>query len=63
MEQSSKVGKVTYSYKVEGMAAAQEKTVNLITAEEAEKAGWFSLFLRAIGDFFGDLFTGIKNLF
>jgi D-alanyl-D-alanine carboxypeptidase (penicillin-binding protein 5/6) len=63
IEQSSKVGKVTYSYKAEGMAAAQEKTVNLITAEEAEKAGWFSLFLRAIGDFFGDLFTGIKNLF
>lgn len=63
IKQSTKVGKVTYSYKVEGMAEAQEKTVNLITAEEAEKAGWFSLFLRAIGDFFGDLFTGIKNLF
>lgn len=61
--QSSKVGKVTYSYKAEGMQAAQEKTVNLITVEEAEKAGWFKLFLRAIGDFFGDLFSGIKNLF
>ncbi len=61
--QSAKVGKVTYSYQVEGMSDVQQKTVNLITVEEAEKAGWFKLFLRAIGEFFGDLFTGIKNLF
>lgn len=61
--QSSKVGKVTYSYQVEGISGVQEKTVNLITAEEAEKASWFKLLLRAIGDFFGDIFTGIKNLF
>ncbi|MFF2020138.1 D-alanyl-D-alanine carboxypeptidase family protein [Paenibacillus sp. NPDC058177] len=60
---SSKVGKVTYTYKVDGMDLVQQKTVNLITAEEAEKAGWFKLFLRAIGEFFGDLFSGIKNLF
>ncbi|MNI84636.1 D-alanyl-D-alanine carboxypeptidase DacA precursor [compost metagenome] len=57
------VGKVTYTYKVEGMSQVQQKTVNLITAEEAEKAGWFKLLMRAIGDFFGDLFTGIKDLF
>ncbi len=63
ISQSSKVGKVTYSYQVQGMSQAQQKTVNLITAEEAEKAGWFKLLLRAIGEFFGDLFTGIKNLF
>lgn len=60
---ASKVGKVTYTYQIEGMSQVQEKTVNLITAEEAEKAGWFKLLMRAIGDFFGDLFTGIKNLF
>ncbi|WP_042241254.1 D-alanyl-D-alanine carboxypeptidase family protein [Paenibacillus sp. FSL R5-0912] len=60
---ASKVGKVTYSYQIEGMSQVQEKTVNLITAEEAEKAGWFKLLMRAIGEFFGDLFTGIKNLF
>lgn len=60
---ASKVGKVTYTYQIEGMSQAQEKTVNLITAEEAEKAGWFKLLMRAIGEFFGDLFTGIKNLF
>jgi D-alanyl-D-alanine carboxypeptidase (penicillin-binding protein 5/6) len=60
---ASQVGKVKYTYQVEGMAQPQEHTVNLITAEEAEKAGWFKLLMRAIGDFFGDLFTGIKNLF
>jgi D-alanyl-D-alanine carboxypeptidase (penicillin-binding protein 5/6) len=60
---ASEVGKVTYSYQIEGMSQVQEKTVNLITAEEAEKAGWFKLLMRAIGEFFGDLFTGIKNLF
>ncbi|KGE19909.1 D-alanyl-D-alanine carboxypeptidase family protein [Paenibacillus wynnii] len=59
----SKVGKVTYSYKAEGMSQAQQKTVNLVTSDEAEKAGWFKLFFRAIGEFLGDLFNGIKNLF
>lgn len=59
----TKVGKVTYSYQIEGMPQVQEKTVNLITAEEAEKAGWFKLLLRAIGSFFADLFKGIKDLF
>lgn len=59
----TKVGTVTYTYKIEGMKEAQTETVNLITAEEVEKAGWFKLFLRAIGDFFADLFDSIKNLF
>nr|WP_150275749.1 D-alanyl-D-alanine carboxypeptidase family protein [Paenibacillus tepidiphilus] len=59
---ASQVGKVTYSYEVEGMNK-QEQTVNLITAEEAPKAGWFKLLMRGIGEFFSDLFSGIKNLF
>lgn len=59
----SVVGTVTYSYKNAGMEQTLEKTVNLITAQEAEKAGWFTLLLRAIGEFFSDLFNGIKNLF
>ncbi|CAH1227823.1 D-alanyl-D-alanine carboxypeptidase DacA [Paenibacillus sp. JJ-223] len=58
----TKVGTVTYTYKADGMEP-QEKTVNLITAEDAEKGGWFRLFFRAIKDFFVDLFDGIKNLF
>lgn len=63
LAQGSKVGTVTYTYKAEGTDQVLEKTVNLITAQEAEKANWFKLFMRAIGDFFRDLFNGIKNLF
>lgn len=59
----SQVGKVTYSYKAEGMSQTQQKTVNLVTSDEAEKAGWFKLLFRAIGEFLSDLFNGIKNLF
>jgi len=59
----SQVGKVTYSYQGEGIAEVQQKTVNLITSDEAEKAGWFKLLFRAIGEFLSDLFSGIKNLF
>ncbi|GGH40467.1 D-alanyl-D-alanine carboxypeptidase family protein [Paenibacillus segetis] len=63
LKQGTKVGTVTYSYKPAGMDQTLEKTVNLITAQDAEKANWFKLFMRAIGEFFGDLFNGIKNLF
>lgn len=62
IKQGTKVGSVTYTYKVNGMET-QEKTVNLITSEEAPKAGWFKLLFRAIGSFFSDLFSGVKNLF
>lgn len=59
----TKVGTITYTYKVEGMKQAQQKTVNLVTADEVEKGGWFRLLFRAIKDLFVDLFDGIKNLF
>ncbi|MNO33767.1 D-alanyl-D-alanine carboxypeptidase DacA precursor [compost metagenome] len=63
LKQGTKVGTVTYSYKVDGLNQTLEKTVNLITAEDADKANWFKLMMRAIGEFFSDLFNGIKNLF
>lgn len=63
LKQGTKVGTVTYSFQADGTDQALEKTVNLITAQDAEKANWFKLLMRAIGDFFGDLFNGIKNLF
>jgi D-alanyl-D-alanine carboxypeptidase (penicillin-binding protein 5/6) len=50
---------VTYedgSYKV-------ENTVNLVAAQDVEKAGWFRLLFRSIGNFFGDMITGLKNIF
>jgi D-alanyl-D-alanine carboxypeptidase (penicillin-binding protein 5/6) len=38
-------------------------SIDLVATEDIEKAGWFKLFLRAIGNFFSDLFGSIKNLF
>lgn len=63
LPKGTKVGSVTYSLKPDGMNQTLEKTVDLVTAQDAEKANWFKLFMRAIGDFFSDLFNGIKNLF
>lgn len=63
LPKGTKVGTVTYSLKPDGMNQTLEKTVDLVTAQDAEKANWFKLFMRAIGDFFSDLFHGIKNLF
>jgi len=37
--------------------------VSLVAAEDVEKAGWFTLLLRGIGEFFKNLFESIKNLF
>lgn len=63
VKNGTKVGTVTYSFKVEGSNAPIQQTVNLVTSQDVEKAGWFKLFMRAIGDFFHDLFGSIKNLF
>ncbi|OBR66713.1 peptidase M15 [Paenibacillus oryzae] len=59
----TKVGTVTYTYSDEATGKDLSYTVNLVTAEKAEKAGWFKLFFRAIGDFFAGLFDSIVNLF
>ncbi|SDE32386.1 D-alanyl-D-alanine carboxypeptidase (penicillin-binding protein 5/6) [Paenibacillus sp. UNCCL117] len=47
------VAKVNYQNK--------EYSVNLITTDPVEKAGWFRLFFRAIKEFFVDTFTGAKS--
>lgn len=43
--------------------SVMEQKVNLVAAQDAEKASWIRLFFRAIGDFFKSLVGGIKNLF
>ncbi|WP_422659050.1 D-alanyl-D-alanine carboxypeptidase family protein [Paenibacillus sp. EC2-1] len=63
VKKGTKVGTVTYTYEIEGMKNVQKATVDLVTYEDTEKAGWFKLFLRAIQQFFVDLFESIKNLF
>jgi len=56
----TKVGSVTYVY-TDGGGYKLEKTVNLITAEEAKKGSWWRLLLRGIGEFFRNLFKGITG--
>lgn len=57
------VGTVTYKYTDPDTKLELKRTVNLITTEEGQKAGWFRLMFRAIGNFFASLFNGIVNLF
>ncbi|MDQ0050876.1 D-alanyl-D-alanine carboxypeptidase (penicillin-binding protein 5/6) [Paenibacillus polymyxa] len=63
LKQGAKVGTITYTYKTDGVDKGQTKTVDLVTTTAVEESGWFRMLFRAIGDFFGDLFQGIKNLF
>lgn len=58
----SVVGTAKVEYK-DANGKTQEQTVNLVTVQEVEKASWWRMLFRAIGDFFSDLFNGIKNLF
>ncbi|WP_233532355.1 D-alanyl-D-alanine carboxypeptidase family protein [Paenibacillus alkalitolerans] len=51
------VGTVTVKY------AGRDFEVPLIVTEDVEKAGWFKMFMRGIGDFFSNLFSGIVGLF
>ncbi|MNH96629.1 D-alanyl-D-alanine carboxypeptidase DacA precursor [compost metagenome] len=41
----------------------QEQTVDLIANADVEKGGFFRLMFRSIGNFFSDMFSGIKNMF
>lgn len=56
------LGELTVSLSAENGQVLKQK-INLVASEEVEKAGWFRLFFRAIGDFFKSLVGGIKNLF
>ena len=50
-----------------GYIDSNHPTVDVVTTESVEKAGWFSLSMRAIGDFFVSIWdsaTGfVKGLF
>lgn len=62
LEAGTKVGTLTYSY-VDPLGKTLEFNVDLITSEAVEKASWFKLFFRGIGDFFSGLFDSILNIF
>lgn len=62
LEANTKVGTLTYGYEDEN-GNMLKYDVDLVTAESVEKASWFKLFFRGIGDFFSNLFDSILNLF
>jgi D-alanyl-D-alanine carboxypeptidase (penicillin-binding protein 5/6) len=43
--------------------SVMEQKINLVAAQDAEKASWLRLLFRAVGDFFKSLVGGVKNLF
>ncbi|MFS1510932.1 D-alanyl-D-alanine carboxypeptidase family protein [Chengkuizengella sp. SCS-71B] len=61
IQQGEVVG--TLKVKYDKLSEPFEGTINLIAAEDVEKASWFRLLLRAIKDFFADIFEGIKGIF
>lgn len=58
----TKTGTLTYKFTDHNGQELQYQ-VDLITTADAEKASWFKLFFRGIGDFFAGLFDSILNIF
>ncbi|GED69851.1 D-alanyl-D-alanine carboxypeptidase [Brevibacillus reuszeri] len=52
----AKAGTITYTYQIEGKDMIQEKTVNMVAADEVEKAGWVRLLFRSIWEVVSGLF-------
>lgn len=62
IEAGTKVGTLTYKF-TDHNNVPLEHQVDLITTVDVEKASWFKLFFRGIGDFFANLFDRILNIF
>ncbi|MFC5470357.1 D-alanyl-D-alanine carboxypeptidase family protein [Cohnella suwonensis] len=58
-----KVGTATYKYKDPSTQEEKTITIDLLSSEEVNKASWWRLLFRAIGNFFSGLFQGIVDLF
>lgn len=63
IKQGDVVGSVSYEYKDPSTGETKRVGIDLIAAEDVNKASWWRLLFRAIGDFFGSLFRGIVDLF
>lgn len=55
IQQGEILGTLTVTY--DGYEKA-EYTIHLVATDDVERAGWFRLFFRAIGDFFSSIFSG-----
>lgn len=62
LDAGTKVGTLTYKF-TDPNGKDIEYAVDLLTTEKADKASWFKLFFRGIGDFFSGLFNSILNIF
>ncbi|WP_373231062.1 D-alanyl-D-alanine carboxypeptidase family protein [Cohnella sp.] len=58
-----KVGTATYKYTDPSTAEEKVVSIDLIAVEDIDKASWWRLMFRAIGNFFSNLFNGIVDLF
>ncbi|URN96016.1 MAG: D-alanyl-D-alanine carboxypeptidase [Candidatus Pristimantibacillus lignocellulolyticus] len=58
----TKVGTLNYKF-MDPSGKELQYQVDLLTTEDAEKASWFKLFFRGLGNFFSDLFDSIMNIF
>lgn len=63
IEMGAKVGTVTYTYTDPSTQEEKSSTLDLIASEGVDKASWWRLMFRAIGNFFKGLFNGIVDLF
>src|SRR5690625_648936 len=67
VEEGLEVGRMVLTYNGEhnyGNILTDEATsVPIVTTSEVEKANWFTLLMRSIGDFFVNLFESIKGIF
>jgi D-alanyl-D-alanine carboxypeptidase (penicillin-binding protein 5/6) len=65
IKKGEKVGTLTLQPKEAGNLGFLTKegqiTVDVIAAEDVDKANWFVLMMRGIGGFFGDLWGGISS--
>lgn len=62
IEAGTKVGTIHYKL-VDSNGQTIDYPIDLLTMEDVQKASWFKLFFRGIGDFFSGLFDSILNIF
>jgi D-alanyl-D-alanine carboxypeptidase (penicillin-binding protein 5/6) len=66
VEESQLVAPITKGQKLGTLKVTyegQEQTINLVAKDDVKKGGMFRLLFRSIGNFFSDMFSGIKDMF
>lgn len=67
IKKGDKIGTLTVKFKGEeetvylSEEGQKSLTVDVVAAEDVEKANWFVLMMRGIGGFFGDLWSGVSS--